>query len=844
MNLCVFLKNPMPVFVQLSVNIPSISGVFDYQLPSHLEGQVGIGHLVTIPFNNQIVQGVVLRFLEKPSVADTKSVIDLLDPLPVLMAAQISLAEKMAEQTLNPLAAVVGLMLPSGLSQQADTLFNIRESERSNFEDQISKTEFSQTQKRVLALLQERGPLRGRQIERHFKHVEWRKSAQALVRRGILSSKAVLPAPRVRPKFIRTAQLAAPPKVVDEAMATLGKIEATQKRRAAALRFLMREADAIAVTWVYAESGCNLADLQILAEKDLILLRETEIWRDPVQGVELEEEESREWKLTPAQENVMQAVHKSFGESHSRPLLLHGVTGSGKTEIYIRAAREAIRRGEQALILVPEIALTPQTVRRFLTRFPGEVGLIHSKLSQGERYDTWRRARAGLLKVVIGPRSALFAPLPKVGLIVLDEFHDGSYHQTEQPFYDAVKAAQLYAEINGAVCILGSATPPIDLMYQAKSPSPAHRGRVGMGALIELPERIGQRKLPPVQVVDMRTELKSGNRGIFSRVLKGALSQTLDRNEQAILFLNRRGTATYIFCRECGHTLKCPRCDTSLTLHLANSPSMMGGARGGALQCHRCNYTRQMPKTCPECKSTKIRAYGLGSERVENEVNALFPEARVLRWDRDTTRTKDAHELILSHFTAHRADVLVGTQMLAKGLDLPLVTLVGVVLADVGLNLPDPFAAERVFQTLTQVAGRAGRSSRGGRVLLQSFEPEHYVVQHASNHDYANFYTHELEYRRRLGYPPFANLVRLEYRHRDPITAEEETRKMAAKIEDRLATENRKQTTIIGPVPCFFSKVDGIYRWQIILRGPEPENLLRGREFRGWRVEVDPVSLL
>jgi len=262
------------------------------------------------------------------------------------------------------------------------------------------------------------------------------------------------------------------------------------------------------------------------------------------------------------------------------------------------------------------------------------------------------------------------------------------------------------------------------------------------------------------------------------------------------------------------------------------------------LRCHRCNYTRQMPKNCPECKSTKIRAYGLGSEKVEDEVNALFPDARVLRWDWDTTRTKDAHELILSHFTAHRADVLVGTQMLAKGLDLPLVTLVGVVLADVGLNLPDPFAAERVFQTLTQVAGRAGRSARGGSVLLQTFEPEHYVVQHASKHDYANFYAHELEQRRRLGYPPFANLVRLEYRHRDPITAEEAAKKLAAEIKELLLIENRIQTTIIGPAPAFFSKIDGVYRWQIVLRGPEPETLLRNKDLKGWRVEVSPVSLL
>ena len=858
----------MTTFVQIAVNVPAISGVFDYHLPSALEGQIGVGSFVTAPFGQKTVQGVVLRFVEQPAVEETKSVIDLLDPLPVLTSAQIALAEQMAEQTLNPLAAMVGMMLPSGLSQRADTLYELRTVDGGRWTDEDGQRStvngLSRTQSRLISLLQKRGSLRGRQIDTHFKHVDWRKSAGNLVKRGILSSKSVLPAPKVRAKFVRTAQLAVPPNIAEEAMATLGSTDATQKRRSAALKFLMREKDAIAVTWVYAESGCNLADLKILAEKDLIVLRETEIWRDPVQRVETDELSIDNYQLTVAQENAMKAVHTFFADSQIRPILLHGVTGSGKTEIYIRAAQEAIKRGGQALILVPEIALTPQTVRRFLARFPGQVGLIHSKLSQGENYDTWRRARAGQLKVIIGARSALFAPLPNIKLIVLDEFHDSSYHQNQPPFYNAVKAAEIYAEICGAVCIFGSATPPIESMYNASPPSNSPpsggrtdsfppRGKAGMGAgavLVELPHRIGKRDLPAVDVIDMRVELKSGNRGIFSRALRDALSQTLARGEQAILFLNRRGAATYVFCRECGESLDCPRCDTPLTLHQPTfQPSNL---QPSTLQCHRCGYKRQMPKTCPTCKSAKIRAYGLGSEKVENEVNNLFPNARTLRWDWDTTRTKDAHEIILSHFAAHRADVLVGTQMLAKGLDLPLVTLVGVVLADVGLSLPDPFAAERVFQTLTQVAGRAGRSARGGRVILQTFDPNNYVIQHASGHDYTNFYLHELEHRRKLGYPPFANLVRLEYRHRDPITAEEETRKMAEKIKHLLITENRKQTTVIGPVPCFFSKVDRIYRWQIVLRGPEPANLLKEKELRGlalnlskgWRVEVEPVSLL
>ena len=333
----------------------------------------------------------------------------------------------------------------------------------------------------------------------------------------------------------------------------------------------------------------------------------------------------------------------------------------------------------------------------------------------------------------------------------------------------------------------------------------------------------------------MREELKSGNRGIFSRELSEALTSTLKRGEQAILFLNRRGTATYVFCRDCGYVAKCPRCETPLTYHLSG---------GEQLLCHRCGYQRQMPKRCPECNSGNIRAYGLGSEKVESEVQALFPKARTLRWDWETTRQKDAHEIILSHFAAGRADVLIGTQMLAKGLDLPRVTLVGIVLADVGLYLPDLFAAERVFQVLTQVAGRAGRSSLGGGVVLQTFAPEHYVIQSASQHDVKGFYQHELEQRKRLGYPPFSRLVRLEYRHPDPVKAEEEARKLAAKLQRQLEDEDWTLLPMIGPVPCFFSKLGDDHRWQIILRGSDPAAFLRGRLPDHWRVEVDPVSLL
>jgi primosomal protein N' (replication factor Y) len=356
---------------------------------------------------------------------------------------------------------------------------------------------------------------------------------------------------------------------------------------------------------------------------------------------------------------------------------------------------------------------------------------------------------------------------------------------------------------------------------------------------LELPRRIFESGLPPVEVVDMRDELKAGQRGIFSRFLLKELESTLGRGEQAILFLNRRGTATYIFCRDCGYVLRCPNCDTPLTLHVEEKERLL---------CHHCGYERGKPRTCPACGGNQIREYGLGSEKVQAELTSLFPHARPLRWDWETTREKHSHEMILTHFAAHRADVLIGTQMLAKGLDLPLVTLVGIVLADVGLYLPDPFAGERVFQVLTQVAGRAGRSERGGKVVLQTFDPANQVIRSAARHDVNGFYQYELEQRQRLGYPPFSRLVRLEYRHQDAVAAQEEARKLAGRLTGTLSTGNWPLTTVIGPVPSFFAKIGGYYRWQIVLRGPDPASLLKedpvARWLIDWRLEVDPISLL
>lgn len=845
----------MTCYVEIAVNVPQVVGVFHYHLPGEMVDQVTPGCLVVVPFGQQRVQGVVLRFIDEPEVQETRAVLELIDPQPVLTVAQMQLASWLSEETLSPLATCIDRMLPPGLSQHADTLYTLDEEALNRLAAAPATPQGLQV--RLIHLLRKRGSLRGRQIDHALPHLSWRGAMQPMVRRGWVRTANLLPAPSVQARFVRTAQLACSSEAATAALPGLSRQgSAALARRQAAMRFFIQEPWPVDVIWVYAQTGCTFADLQALAERGLITLGETEVWRDPLADVTAQPDHPP--ALTQAQQAAWQAVRSALNavggnQPAPAPFLLHGVTGSGKTEIYLQAVAECLRLGRQAIVLVPEIALTPQTVRRFLARFPGQVGLVHSRLSDGERYDTWRRARLGLLPVIVGPRSALFTPLPHLGLVVVDEAHDESYYQSENaPYYHAARVAVAYARQAGAVCLLGTATPDVVTLFRSEQEGwqrlnlparvLAHRQiveqqarRLGITPVVDPYEgEATSLELPPVTLVDMRQELKAGNRSIFSRALERAVGDVLQAGQQAILFLNRRGTATYIFCRDCGQSVICPECDLPLTFH---SP-------GAVLSCHYCGHQEPMPLVCPYCESKQIRQYGTGTEKVESEIQALFPTARTLRWDAETTREKGAHEIILAHFANHRADLLIGTQMLAKGLDLPFVTLVGAVLADVGLNLPDYRAAERTFQVLTQVAGRAGRSPLGGQVILQTFQPEHYVIQAASRHDYAAFYQQELQYRRQLGYPPFYRLVRLEFRHPDARKAEATALEMADQVHRWLEAGDRRATQVIGPVPCFFSRLYGLYRWQIVLRGPDPASMLRGRGLGDWRVEVDPPNLL
>jgi primosomal protein N' (replication factor Y) len=569
-----------------------------------------------------------------------------------------------------------------------------------------------------------------------------------------------------------------------------------------------------------ADTGGSSAAARALARRGLAVEGKRSVRRIPVEFSLAEDDPSRDAAATSAQAAALAAIVGALGTG--RGFLLHGVTASGKTEVYLRAAAETLARGEGVIVLVPEIVLTAQVVARFIARFGDRVALLHSALSAGERFDEWRRVLDGAADVVIGSRSALFAPLERIGLVVADEEQEPSYKQESDPRYHAVDAALALGRISGCAVVLGSATPRVTT-YQAT--------RVGELTLLPLPERVGDLPLPPTTIVDLRLELQSGNRSTLSGALRAALQRTVARGEQAILYLNRRGFATVVLCRDCGVVAKCPACDIPYAYHA-----------DGSLVCHRCGRRQaRAPERCPACGSPRIRQLGVGTQRVEEEVRAAVPRAKVIRLDRDAVRAKGSHAAAYERMRSGDAQVIVGTQMLAKGFDLPRVTLVGVVNADTVLNLPDFTAAERTFELLTQVLGRSGRGAAGGRGILQTYLPEHYAIRAAAAHDYLTFVEAELDGRRRFGYPPFGRLVLLSTQAKKLETVERRTAELAAWLREAAGGD----AEVLGPAPAFAAKRAGSYRAQIVLRGAHPEDVLdRVSLSDEWTVDVDPMTLL
>lgn len=580
--------------------------------------------------------------------------------------------------------------------------------------------------------------------------------------------------------------------------------------------------------WMAARYRCGLADaIRAMVPPGLARRARTPVRprarprRIPAELALEGDDASRDADPTPAQRDALASIGSAL-DAGGAAFLLYGVTGSGKTEVYLRAAAMALARGRGVIVLVPEIALTTQVVARFVARFGDRVALLHSALSEGERLDEWRRIRDGTASVVVGSRSALFAPLARPGLVVVDEEQEPSYKQESDPRYHAVDAAVELARAAGAAVVLGSATPRVTTYHAALS---------GGLRLLELPERVGGSPLPPTTVVDLRLELRAGNRSTLSRALRLALGRTVARGEQAILYLNRRGYATVVLCRDCGHVVACPACGVPYALHL-----------DGRLVCHRCGRREPAPpERCPACGSARIRHLGVGTQRVEDDVRGAVPAARVLRLDRDAVRRKGAHAAAFELMRSGRATVIVGTQMVAKGFDLPGVTLVGVVNADTLLNLPDHTAAERTFQLLVQVLGRSGRGAAGGRGIVQTYLPEHYAVRAAAAHDRSTFYEHELMARRRFGHPPFGRLVLLQTAAKQEATVARRAEVLARSLRAVAGDD----AAVLGPAPAFAAKKAGTYRAQIVLRGARPDALLdRVAVGPAWTVDVDPVTLL
>jgi len=624
----------------------------------------------------------------------------------------------------------------------------------------------------------------------------------------------------VGPKLQQRWELAVPDA---EAQAALGLLERRARRQAEVLHLLLDAGEPVPA----GESG---AALRALAERGLVRSVQVEARRDPAGRRAYTPTQPQ--PPTEEQARALAEIRRRLDLPQPGPLLVHGVTGSGKTEIYLQAIADVLERGRQAIVLVPEIALTPQMIERFRSRFGEEVAVLHSRLSDGERFDQWRAIKSGRVSIVVGARSAVFAPFSDLGLIVVDEEHETSYKQQESPRYHARTVAMQRARQAGALLLLGSATPALETY---------HAAREGAMGLVTLTQRIDDRPLPPVELVDLRQELAEGNRSIFSRALQKHLTEVLQRREQAILFLNRRGYSTFVLCRSCGLTIKCPNCDVSLTYH----------AGATHLTCHYCGHRSAPPRRCPDCGSEKIRFFGAGTEKVQAELETLFPDVRALRLDVDTTRRKGSHEQILGDFAAGKAQVLVGTQMVAKGLDFPGVTLVGVVAADTALNFPDFRAAERTFQLLTQVAGRSGRGRAPGRVVVQTYNPGHYAVQAAASHDYQGFFDQEMAIRREVGYPPLSRLVNLLASGPDEQAVEALARQAGLALAQFFAPES-----IWGPNPAPLSKLKSNYRWQVAVRGQEAQALRQGvrqalqllprRSSTEARltVDVDPVSML
>lgn len=619
----------------------------------------------------------------------------------------------------------------------------------------------------------------------------------------------------------------------EEILSLLGECERKKQVAKARLLRALAEQETIPYEWITGKLGVSAAAVNSIVKSGAAKLVSSESYRNPVK---VQSGEMTHNTLSEEQQTIVTEVLADFDAGRRQTYLIHGITGSGKTEVYMQLIGEVIKRGRQAIVLIPEIALTYQTLLRFYQRFGDRVSVMNSTLSPGEKYDQCERAKAGEIDVIIGPRSALFTPFPNLGLIVMDEEQENSYKSESTPKYHARETALEVAKLYGASVVLGSATPSLEAYYRA--------GR-GEYRLFRLTKRLTGGELPTVYTVDLRQELQEGNRSIFSRKLQELMTDRLNKGQQAILFLNRRGYAGFVSCRSCGEVMKCPHCDVSLSEH-----------KGGRLICHYCGYTQPMPKLCPKCGSKYILGFRAGTQQIEDKLKELYPGVRTLRMDADTTRTKDSYEKILSSFANGEADVLIGTQMIVKGHDFPKVTLVGILAADLSLNASDYRAGERTFQLLTQAVGRAGRGELAGEAVIQTYQPDHYAITYAAAQDYESFYQEEILYRELSGYPPVAHMLAVQIYGKE----EENVKQLALRLTDVVKSNmdflQNKKVQVLGPAPANISRINDIYRYVFYLKHSEYDTLVDVKDvleetLRQWQprqlsiqFDFDPINIL
>ncbi|MGT2762841.1 primosomal protein N' [Streptococcus intermedius] len=744
---------------------------YSYVVPKEFSTMLEIGMRVHVPFGkaNRLIQGIVVGLVEERTIG-LKEIVEVLDFTPVLNEEQLWLAEELRKSVFAYKISILKAMLPGFLNSSYDKILHAQPA--------LTKED------RMLIF--------GNVDQRHFSSLD--KTLQAKVMRLTRQGAIQLEYQATDQKHIKTEKWY---RVHHERLGQLDIPNRAKKKQA--LRSLLQNQTSLQ----------RLADLKETFSREVIHYF---IEQDVLQVIEKEVSRSETYfenvsatsalVLNEEQKVAVQAITQQIGHT-GNPFLLEGVTGSGKTEVYLQVIQEALSRGKTAIMLVPEISLTPQVTNRFISRFGKKVAILHSGLSNGEKYDEWRKVERGEAQVVVGARSAIFAPLKNIGAIIVDEEHEASYKQDSNPRYHARDVALLRAKYNQAVLVLGSATPSLE-----------SRARAGKGVyhFLQLTKRANpQAQIPEVEIVDFRDYIGQNEASDFTPVLLEAIKDRLEKKEQVVLMLNRRGYSSFVMCRECGAVDSCPNCDISLTLHMDTK----------SMNCHYCGFSKVIPHSCPNCSSRSIRYYGTGTQKAYDELAEAFPQARILRMDVDTTRKKGSHEQILKKFEERHADILLGTQMIAKGLDFPNVTLVGVLNADTALNLPDFRSSERTFQLLTQVAGRAGRAEKAGHVIIQSYNPRHYAIVFAKNQDYEGFYAYEMGVRRQLSYPPYYFTVGITLSHK----IEAEVIKKSYEVLNLIRSGLSNKVQVLGPTPKPIARTHNLYHYQLIIKYRFEEHL-------------------